>query len=297
LNAERILLFSILFLILIIGLFYYVVPNVFNPLRIDKIPDGTYIVPWMSPEPWFGQMPENFSIDVVMTDALKLYITFRIDMWDGTTRTIPSTVYLGHDKDFLYVGGKFVGMYSNPASVPGDTQPNVFDILFDVTNSGVLKSPESGSGLAVNIGVPKDVPEGYSFADMTWQYEPHLYKRMIWLPADNYLGPPNFQQVFAFAAHAIEYDNSTGTVTMLFARFLSRSGTENINALQMRPGERWVMGFVLELWYQKERDNRFDGWPRNIYPYESNDSSWWPKMVIDLTNPPSTISSHTPPNI
>ena len=259
------------------------------PLRRDSLPAGVYIVPWMKPYPYFGQIPDPFNIDSVMTGALRLNITFHIDTPNGT-RMIPSTVYLGHDSKYLYVGGKFVGMHSNPASVPyGDTQPNCFQIYFDVANDGVLKTPEAGSGFAVNIDVPQETLVGGTWADMMWAYAAGNYKRMTWWAADLYLETRGGQSTFSMSAHVQEYDSSTGTVTILFARFLNRPGMENINALQMRAGERWTMGFILELKYQKELANMVDGWPRNIYPYLSDDSSWWPKLVIDLANPPANM--------
>ncbi len=79
---------------------------------------------------------------------------------------------------------------------------------------------------------------------------------------------------------------------VLFSRFLSRPALSEIDALQMKFGERWVMGFLIELgyntWYGTYTDF-VDGWPQKIYPYLSNDSSWWPKLVIDLTNPPANM--------
>ncbi len=252
------------------------------------MPAGAYVVPWMQPRPYFGQIRDPFNIDSIMASALKLNITFHIDTPNGT-RTIPSTVYLGHDSRYLYVGGKFVGMGSNPASVPGDSQPNRFHMYFDVANDGVLKTPEAGSGFAVNIDVPHETLVGVQWPDMFWQYADTPYNHNIWMPADGYLETRGGQRIFSMAAHAQEYDNSSGTVTILFARYLSRPGMENINALQMRPGERWTMGFLLELAYQKELANMVDGWPRNVYPYLSNDASWWPKLVIDLANPPANM--------
>jgi hypothetical protein len=288
-SRKRILTFALLFGILITSLFY-VLPAVMNPLRIDDVPAGAYVVPWMQPYPYFGEIHDPFNIDSIMADALKLNMTFHIDIPNGT-RVIPSTVYLGHDSKYLYVGGKFVGMYSNPASVPGvETEPNRFHIYFDVVNDGVLKTPEAGSGFAVMIDVPEETLSGGECLDMFWQYAEYPYNHMIWMPAENYLMTRGGQPFYSAAAKAQEYDSSTGAVTILFARYLNRRGIENIDALQMRPGERWVMGFLLELEYQKELANMVDGWPRNIYPYMSDDSSWWPKLVIDLTNPPPNMA-------
>ncbi len=89
-----------------------------------------------------------------------------------------------------------------------------------------------------------------------------------------------------------EYDNSTGTLTILLARKLSCPGNSEVNQLQMKLGERWVIGFLAQVGFITDLgqfQDYVDGWPSNIYPYESTDSSWWPKMVIDLTNPPTTI--------
>lgn len=286
---KRILVFCLFFSILVFSLFYYVLPKVLYPLRIDVVPTGAYVVPWMRPHPYFGQIPTTFDIDAVMADALKLNMTFRISMWNGTTRVIPSTVYLGHDSKHLFVGGRFAGMYSNPASLPNDTQPNLFSILFDVTNDGLLKTPEAGSGFGVNIDVPEETLVLTQWDDMVWVYERYTYKHMMWMPAQNYLLPNAARAGSSVAAQTAEYDNSTGTVTILFARFLRTPGTEDFNALQMRSGERWVMGFLIELWYQKELDNRVDGWPKKTYGEWSDDSSWWPKLVIDLANPPPNM--------
>jgi hypothetical protein len=294
---KRILLISLLFSILVFSLVYYVLPNVLYPLRIDKVPAGAYVVPWMQPYPYFGHIPETFNIDAIMAYALKLNMTFRISMWDGTTRVIPSTVYLGHDSKYLYVGGRFVNMHSNPTSEPnGWTEPNIFCIFFDVAGSGVLKTPEAGSSFGVTIDVPQETLVAVMWDDMVWTYDPNTYKHMMWMPSQNYLLPNAGRAGSSIAAQMAEYDNSTGTVTILFARFLRTPGTEDFNALQMRPGERWVIGFLLELEYQKELDNRVDGWPKKTYGIWSNDSSWWPKLVIDLTNPPPTIPGQTTPD-
>jgi hypothetical protein len=297
-NLKRVLLFSILFLLLSIGLLYYGLLNIPNPLRIDKIPTGAYIVPWMQPNPSITELPYEFSIDSVMAGALKLSMTFNITMWDNTTRVIPSTVYLGHDAHYLYVGGQFVGMYSNPASTSqGLTEVNFFAMYFDVANSGLLKTPEAGTSLGASIDVPSDflgtsVPE-----DVLWAYSADTYQHMIWMPADVYLMNRGGQSFFSTAESTCRYDNTTGTVTMLFARSLSIPQIANIDALQMRQGERWAMGFLMELGFDKPLDSRVDGWPQTTYLVWSNDSSWWPKLVIDLTNPPKPSPSATIPSI
>lgn len=261
---------------------------------MDSVPSDAYVVPWMRPyQPYpyyyFGEILVSSSIDTVMADALKLNMTFRISIWNGTTRVIPSTVYLGHDQNYLFIGGKFVGMYNNPANIFSSDEPNVLGIYFDVGNDGILKTPESGSRYYVSIGVPPhETSVSATYGDIIWAYEPTQSKRTIWWPAQNYLFPHGTSST-AFANGTARYDNSTGTVTILFARFLRRPGTEDFNAFQMRPGERWVMGFLFELWFEKSFDNRVDGWPYSIYPYLSDDSSWWPKLAIDLTNPPANM--------
>jgi len=154
---KRVLLFSLLFLILAVSLFHYVLPNVLHPLRKDQIPAGAYVVPWMRPSPSIEKLnlnaqqpygPPPFDIDSVMVNALRLSMTFNISV-PGGTRVIPSTVYLGHDSDYLYVGGKFRGMGMNPVSTPNDTVPHVFSVFFDVKDDGVLEQPESGSDFGV----------------------------------------------------------------------------------------------------------------------------------------------------
>lgn len=111
---KRILIFSVLLVILTVSLFCYVLPNVLYPLRVDTVPAGAYFIPWMEPNPSIeelnlhAQQPyglPTFDIDTVMVGALKLSMTFNITV-PGGTRIIPSTVYLGHDSDCLYVGGK-----------------------------------------------------------------------------------------------------------------------------------------------------------------------------------------------
>jgi hypothetical protein len=240
----------------------------------------------MKPDSSINQLPWNFDVSVVMKGALKLEMTFTIDLPNGT-RSISSEIYLSHDSTCLYIAGRFVGVYSNPFSVPnGTTLPDFFQIMFDVPNDGVLKPPESGSRLSMFI-----YPDGakiWGYHDVTWQYAPGYDRSVFWL-ADNLVPPPS---VLAWGStFAKEYDNTTGTLTEVFSRFLNCSGNSDVNALQMQLGERWVMGFVLELGYATWSPgfgDYVDGWPRNIYPFLSNDSSWWPKMVIDLTNPPTT---------
>jgi hypothetical protein len=303
---KRILIFIVLFVILAVSLFIYVLPNVLHPLRVDAVPAGAYVVPWMSPNPsvkdleakWPQQPygPPFFDIDSVMADALKLTMTLNISILGGS-RIVPSTVYLGHDSTDLYVGGKFVGMYGNPVtpSTPGPNnpiRPNIMDILFDVNNDGVLETPESGS----RIGAFVYAGEAFAveYVDKLWVYVP-MYGRASWILSNNYysefLHKP--QTVMAYDYYTGEYDNSTGTVTMIFSRLLNCPGNIEANTLQMRPGERWVMGFLSEMGLETDISSfgdYMDGWPRNDYPYLSGNCSWWPKLAIDLTNPPPAYS-------
>ena len=310
---KRIVLFSLLFFILAVSLFYYVHSNVQRPLRKDTVPAGAYVVPWMKPSPSIRELNTNpayaavdappWSIDMIMATALRLNITFRITT-RNETRVIPSTVYLGHDKEFLYVGGKFQGMYRNPASNPDDdptlTLPNCFSIYFDVDNDGKLSFPESGSELAVCLGKGAGwhVGKSWKYEDRLWwkSNNPFAENRYGWdFVADYY--QPNPQPALSLGDDAVEYDNSTGTLIMLFSKYLSRPEISETDRLQMRIGECWVMGFILELYYAtwyEGMQNFVDGWPRNTYPWLSDDSSWWPKLVIDLTNPPPTIPGQAP---
>lgn len=294
---KRVLIFSLLFLILVFGLFYYFLQNIPPPLRVDTVPPGAYVVPWMQPSSSFEDLHTDmlrygtFDIDAVMANALKLSMTFNVTMWDGTTRVIPSTVYLGHDSQYLYIGGKFVGMYTNPASKPNDISPQMFEIYFDTADTGVLTYPESGSGFGVQISVPQDAIMSWQYWDLLWAYDQYMWHSMIWMPSGNY--QPSQAMPLTEVGDACGYENSTGTVIMLYARLLRCPGNAEFNTLQMRPGERWVMGFLVQLWYQNlynsTRHFAVDGWPKTTYGEWSNDSSWWPKLVIDLTNPPSTI--------
>jgi len=294
---KRILLFSLSFSVLVFSLLYFVLPDILYPLRRDRIPPDAYIIPWMKPIPSIEELnlhpqlpgePPPFDIDIVMTGALKLDITFRIDIPNGP-RVVPSTVYLGHDLDYLYIGGKFFGMYANPYIDPdGYILPNYLNILFDVANDGVLSTPESGSRLSCFVNNERAFM--WSYHDMVWAYS-SMDKRAYWYLAENYyeysLGKA--QPAFALGRAAEAYDNSTGTLIMLFSRFLRLSRNSEVNALQIRRGECWVMGFFLELgyatWISGGPADYVDGWPQKIYPYLSNDASWWPKLAIDLSNP------------
>jgi hypothetical protein len=182
-------------------------------------------------------------------------------------------------------------MYANPVSDPkADIMPNIFDILFDVNNDGVLTTPESGSSLAAYVYQERT---GFqSYVDVLWCYVP-MDGRASWIYSNNYydmfLG--RTQPAFAVDDMAAQYENSTGTVIMIFSRFLKCPGNIEANAFQMKPGERWVTGFLIEVGYETDIGSfgdYVDGWPQKTYPYLSNDSSWWPKLCIDLSNPPPT---------
>jgi len=57
-------------------------------------------------------------------------------------------------------------------------------------------------------------------------------------------------------------------------------------------GERWVMGFLFELGFAANSElGDSDIWPQGAYPYPSNDTSWWPKLAIDLSASPASLSS------
>jgi len=312
-RRKRVLLVSLLFLILAVGTFYYVVSNFLLLPRVDAIPPGAYIIPWMTPNPSLDTISKipppllPWNLDAVMTGALKLDVTFRLQV-SNQTRVVPSTVYLGHDADYLYVGASFSGMGPNPYSSPGVGCPNYFDIKLDVANKGVLTFPEAGSFMEVCVSVPGPgpPPDGWN-TRFWWAYFDEVWQDYVpgvghggWNMA-NEVGMP----VNTIGEGAAEYDNTTGTLVILFSRHLSKSGYY-ADSLQMKPGERWVMGFELELGFANPNDGQngypvyddiVDGWPLNTYPYWSNDCSWWPKLVIDLTNPPKTIPGQTTPGL
>jgi len=271
---------------------------IFPPLRVDAIPDGAYIVPWMKPNPSIEELnmysvdSPPWDIDIVMANALKIEMTFRIEIPNGI-RIIPSTVYLGHDEDYLYIGGKFRGMYKNPVKYIDRytnqklTLVNYFSIYFDVANDGILTFPESGSEIQVTLLEDAGWHTGkiWFYEDLFWGYSP-VSKREVWRYASHYYYSEP-QPATALKNMAVQYDNSTGTLIIVFSRYLRRPELP-INALQMKRRERWVMGFLIEIGYDNwegEWADFVDGWPKKIYPFLSNNSSWWPKLVIDLTNP------------
>lgn len=299
LSWKRILLFFLVLSILLFSLLYYVFSTSVHPLRVDSIPEGAYVVPWMRPNPSIDELclnpqqlygPLTFDIDDVMAEALMINMTFTIQIPNGT-RVVSSTVYLGHDLNYLYIGGKFVGMYTNPASIPNNrTVPNYLSIFLDVAADGVLNYPESGSRLSAYVTSAGS--EATFYHDMMWTYS-RLYlgsSRWAWIMADNYYSNDlnRVQPASSLGNMISEYDNSTGTVVMLFSRFLRLPDNSEMNILQIQPDECWVIAFLFELGYatNSEAGSYVDGWPMNIYPYPDNNASSWPKLAIDLTNPP-----------
>jgi hypothetical protein len=246
-SYRRILLFSLLFLVLIVSSFYYVLlQSQQKPLRKDAIPADAYIVPWMRPNPSIKELnlhaqqpygPPPFNIDSVMANALKLSMTFNISMADGTRRIIPSTVYLGHDMNYLYVGGEFRGMGLNPYRDPSHDFANFFNILFDVDNDGKLTFPEAGSQLPVFV-YNDTWTTGGLYHDLLWDNYVNQLGRPCWIYAEDYCFP-SAPRGMTMANGFSEYDNSTGTLTIIFARCLRLLVISGLDALQMRLGERW----------------------------------------------------------
>ncbi len=311
--STRLLALLLLFIVIPIGflLVYRSGLPFYHTLRSDAIPSGSYVIPWMRPQPsipTINAIPvqnQPWDVNLTMQGALKIETTFQLIVPNGT-RTIRSTVYLGHDMDFLFVAGIFRGMYSNPTSFWSNYPStfrvfsNYFQIKFDVDNDGVLNGAESGSGFPVQVPCPFEPSKcglgagGWGSQDLVWGYTD-----LAW----TYINPPgrdayNFatsvcNQPFALGAGASEYNNLNGTLTILFSRLLQVPNS-CANDLQIQPGERWVMRFLLELGFSN--DDQFyqdfvDGWPRNAYPYTTSDCSWWPQLVIDLSNPPGAFAS------
>jgi hypothetical protein len=236
-----------------------------------------------------------------MAGALKLDMTFTINVLNQT-RVIPSTVYLGHDADYLYVGGQFHNMYRNPTDNGSTTYPNVFGILFDVINKGQFTFPEAGSLVSDYLFPDASLQfnaASWTFEDLFWGTVTGDQTPGWQLQIDFYW--PKGEPAFAEKDMAAEYDNVTGTLTVLFSRYLCQPGNSLTNAFQMKPGERWVMGFMLMMGYTNEnavfagpasRGGFLATWPEG-YSFESNDSSSWPKLVIDLTKQPATFPGQT----
>lgn len=295
------LLMLALVIVLVFSLFYFVLPKILFPLRLDSIPSGAYIVPWMRPEPYFETIKSmnSWNIDAVMAEALKLYVNFSITI-PNETRTVQSIVYLGHDKEYLYIGGKFYSMGKNPATTVDLTLANYFNLYLDVANNGVLNFPESGSMFSVWVNPEAEQRSAtdnwrtgiiWSYDDLVWSYSHSRSEEYVWLTGEYYY-QPKAQPASALGSMDALYETSTGTVIILFSRYLWQPATSEINALQIRQGERWVMSFNIELriFLEYFEDGLFvDGWPMSTFPYSSHDSFWWPKLVIDLTNPPPNL--------
>jgi len=304
-RLKRILSLSLLFLILAVGLVYYAFQNVLFRPRIDPIPAGAYIVPWMAPNPSISTLlgiPLDllpWNIDTAMTGALRLNMIFTI-LLPGQTWVVPSTIYLGHDAEYLYVGGIFSGIGRDPFSNPQAGYPDYFDILFDVADKGVLTFPEAGSVMSVDVVPPgaKPLPHGWAsplswwYQELAWQdYIPALHYAS-WDFADGY-----GMEAVTVGSMAAEYDNTTGTLVVLFSRHLSGVPGYYEDSFEMSPGERWVMGFLLQLGFAGEGssyDVYQSSWPSSYF-WKSDNSSWWPKLAIDLTNQPATFPGQTAP--
>jgi len=67
-----------------------------------------------------------WDIESVMDGALRWEVTFSIDI-KSEVRVVPSTIYMCHDMDYLYIGGRFIGMFLNPTNEPTVYYPNIFD--------------------------------------------------------------------------------------------------------------------------------------------------------------------------
>jgi hypothetical protein len=255
-------------------------------------------------------------------------VTFKIQLTNGT-RTIPTTVYLGHDSVNLYVGAVFRGISSNPTSgnysnlfQHSGTQtyifPEYFQLLLDADHDGILTQPEAGSGVYAGISCPiyhyDCGGNNATYSSGSWAYPYYLGGTiMMWVERSGWFQHPHYWDYgllytgsgsesapFAVTAMTAEYESRSGTWAILYSEQLNYPHAAAIDILQMRPGERWVMGFEMELGYENGTkwsapppmdpfQDMVDGWPQNIYPYFSNNASLWPKLVIDLANPPPRI--------
>lgn len=301
---RRLLIFLLFLSILIVSLLFWIYGfPYFSPLRVDSIPPEAYIVPWATPSRPIQRLLEEvwntpvhlrppWKIEEVMAEALKINMKFNLTMPNGTIITVPSTIYLSHDAEFLYIGGIFRRIGKNPYKDPEN--PNmifhhIFSIYFDVDNDGTLTYPESGSRLQAAVAKSGRVVL-CMYDDLVWS------NNYWWYTQDIYDGhPPDF----AVGAYLAVYKNSTEDLIILFERRL-RCPKLGANALQMRRGERWVMSFLVEIRFGSFHQyslGSWCGWPRDIrfpnethwrgFSFESN-SSWWPKLVIDLTETSET---------
>jgi len=176
----------------------------------------------------------------------------------------------------------------NPNNDPNTTLANYMSIFLDVDDNGTLSFPEAGSQIVVFVYNDTWTTNGL-YDDLLWTDYNNVLQRASWVRAEDYTFP-NASPGITLANGFAEYDNPTGTLTFIIARCLRYPAMDKINALQMQPGERWVMGFVLQLGFGSDggpMSDNVDGWPRTIYPFLSSDSSWWPKLAIDLSNTPA----------
>jgi len=286
-------MFSIFFSILLVGgIVYYIVQTNISFLRRDRIPSNAIVVPWMIPNPsvetvfTYSINSQPWNIESVMAGSVKISASFAIKLVNET-RNVSSTVYLGHDSTYLYVGADFHGIFLNPTAVNNtNAPPHIFAMLFDVDNEGNLTFPEAGT--LVDVGVFENASlnhdqEVWSFDDLFW------WNSQYWSQGYEYYSP-KAAPGHAVKAEAVEYDNVTGTLTIVYSRSLSDPSDSQINKFQMKSGERWVMSFMLMAGFADRYNlyqNMIVSWPQG-YSFQSADSSWWPKLAIDLGNPPNT---------
>lgn len=274
-----------------------------HSLRRDSVPNGTYVIPWMTPTQSpsaLNAIPlqsQPWNLSAAMLGSLRLDVSFNIVLPNGT-RSVSSTIFLGHDFNLLYVGGIFRGVYSNPTSSWDSNHSNFhapanyLKVLFDPDNDGVLNAPESGSGPYAFLACPFNPSQcglgsnGWGsgelvagYVDLAWVNYVKEYGHGIFDLASNVCNQPS-----TVAGLAEEYNYITGDLVVFFARRLDQPNS-CANGLQIQAGERWVMGFLLELGYANEAAPLTDytaGWPLKAYPYLTNAASSWPKLVIDL---------------
>jgi len=108
-----------------------------------------------------------------------------------------------------------------------------------------LNFPESG--LRVSVTVHNGTWQTtYWFHDEIWYYYDPPVDRECWVFDYEYYHPKGVPG-FSIERCTAEYDDSSGTMTLLFSRHLRYSETAEINGLQMKSGECWVMGFNIEI--------------------------------------------------
>jgi len=297
-QSRRVIFLSLLFPIIVAGL-VITSPLYYHPLRRDNVPIGAYTIPWMTPNPSIAVLGSiatpllPWNISSVIGNGLKLEINFRVVL-PKETLIVTATIYLGHDSDYLYLGATFRGAWLDPTASAQAYGSDDFQILFDADNDGQLSYPEAASDLPTYICAPVNERAGYcqpyyntagwgrpnlsGAGDRAWQGN--------WEDA-SLSCPSPFNSAGGWTS---EYNNNTGTLELLLARHLSVPNTCG-NGIHMRSGERWVMGFLLQFGYSNTNASMpytdfVDDWPRLAYPFPTNDASWWPKLVIDLTRPP-----------